>query len=175
MAYVFQEQDSQRFKKLLQDLLDRTESDDCLICDTGGFVMAQEGGNTKYHPQISALGAGVFAASRELARILGEAEFNTVFHQGTNKSIFICAVNAEILLVTIFSGTASIGLVKLYTAPAAAECRLIFEEIKARDDKERLPAEHQNLVLKDKSAIFGPASECPVIESPPRPAGGNLP
>lgn len=158
MAYVFQEQDVARFKKLLQDLLDRTESDDCLLCDTGGFIMAEEGGNVKNHPQISALGAGVFAASRELARIIGEAEFNTVFHQGLNKSIFICAVNQEILLVTIFSGTASIGLVKLYTAPAAAECRLIFEEIKARDEKGRGPGGHHKFVLKEKVDIFKPSA-----------------
>jgi len=88
---------------VLLQLLARSESDDCLLCDSGGHVLALEGAS-KHDPfLISALGAGIFGASRELARMLGENEFSAVLHQGERKSIFLRAVDADTLLVMIFS------------------------------------------------------------------------
>jgi len=130
MAQLLQEADSLRLRKVLLHLLARSESDDCLLCDSGGHVLAQEGAS-KHDPfLISALGAGVFGASRELARMLGENEFSAVLHQGEHKSIFLRAVDADTLLVMIFSRSANVGLVKLYSTPAIEELRQILADIK---------------------------------------------
>jgi len=135
MSLTLVEKDVLRLRRVLVELLERSESDGCVVCDSGGYVIAQEGRGTQDPLLISALGAGVFAASRELARILGEDEFSAVFHQGEKKSIFIRAVNREVLLVIIFSNTANVGLVRLYAAPAATEMRVLFDEISAPDRK----------------------------------------
>ncbi len=130
MAQVLQEKDSVRLRKVLLQLLARSESDDCLLCDSGGHMLALEGASRHDPFLISALGAGVFGASRELARMLGENEFSAVLHQGERKSIFLRAVDADTLLVMIFSQSANVGLVKLYSTPAVEDLRQILADIK---------------------------------------------
>lgn len=150
MPLAVQTKDLDKIRRILSDLLVRSESDECFLCDSGGYLVAHEGVERSDAALISALGAGVFMASRELARMLGEQEFNTVFHQGDNKNIFIRAVNVDVLLVIIFSGSGSLGLVKLYSAPAVTELQSVFEGIKQRH-LEVPSTDHRAFVLRDEN------------------------
>jgi predicted regulator of Ras-like GTPase activity (Roadblock/LC7/MglB family) len=153
MAQALTDRDVHKLQRVLLDLLVRSESDDCLLCDSGGYVLAMEGANSRDPYLVSALGAGVFGASRELARLLGEDEFSAVLHQGERKSIFIRAVDSVTLLVLIFSRAANVGLVKLYAGPAADEIRHILEEVNRRGVT--LPSEEQRpFVLKQQGQLF---------------------
>lgn len=155
MALALREKDVARIRRILIELLQRSESDGCVVCDSGGYVIAQEGAGASDPLLISALGAGVFAASRELARVLGEDEFSAVFHQGERRSIFIRAVNSEVLLVIIFSKTANVGLVRLYATPAANQMRTVFDEIAAVGEDIEHP--ERAFVLKSDGDLFGAA------------------
>ncbi|MBN2449794.1 MAG: roadblock/LC7 domain-containing protein [Lentisphaeria bacterium] len=145
--------DVNRLRRVLIELLDQSEADSCLVCDGAGHVLAHENVNRQDPLLISALGAGVFAATRELARILGEDEFSTVLHQGVKRSILMAAATEEILLVVMFSGENRVGLVKLYTPAAVDAIRGIFESIKSRG-AEGDPSVDRNFVLKETADIF---------------------
>jgi predicted regulator of Ras-like GTPase activity (Roadblock/LC7/MglB family) len=157
MAFSLARKDVQKLNRVLQELLERSESTGCVVCDHSGYVLAQRGADARDPLLISALGAGVFAASRELARLLGEDEFSAVFHQGERKNIFICAVNLDVLLVVIFSNEASVGLVKLYASPAADSLRGILEEVREREATVAVP-EH-TFVLNTSEDLFSRRSE----------------
>lgn len=153
MTYELTRKDVNRLRKILIELLDQSEADSCLICDGAGHVLAHENVNRQDPLLISALGAGVFAATRELARLLGEDEFSSVLHQGLKRSILMAAATDEVLLVVMFSGEHRVGLVKLYTPTAAAAVRGVFESIEERgvsgeDSVDRI------FVLKDTADIF---------------------
>jgi len=153
MAQLLTEVDSQRLRKVLLRLLARSESDDCLLCDSGGHVLALEGASQHDPFLVSALGAGVFGASRELARILGENEFSAVLHQGERKSIFLRAVDEDTLLVMIFSKSANVGLVKLYSTPAIEELQQILAALK--HGPAAAPAEDfRPFVLSNEAQLF---------------------
>lgn len=142
-----------QLRRILNDLINKTEADGCLLCDGGGHALIQVGRGTKDPMLLAALGAGVFAGSRELARILGENEFSAVFHQGNRKSIFIRAVDSDVLLVVIFSRQESVGLVKLYALPAAGRLRAIFNDIyelgeEVSDDPDK------SFVLSEEGSFF---------------------
>lgn len=153
MAFALTQKDVHKLNKVLRELLDRSESTGCVCCDHSGYVLAQEGVDSQDPLLISALGAGVFAASRELARLLGEDKFSAVFHQGERKSIFICAVNTDVLLVVIFSNEASVGLVKLYAAPATDALRAILEDVRVREDMVQVP-EHTFVLNLSEDDLF---------------------
>ncbi len=155
MTYELLAGDVEKLRRVLVSLLDQSEADSCLLCDQAGHVLAHENISKQTDPLlISALGAGVFAATRELARMLGEDEFSTVLHQGLKRSILIGSANEEILLVVLFSGEERTGLVKLYAPASAKAVRRIFEEITARGA--RGPASvDRNFILKDTGSIFG--------------------
>jgi predicted regulator of Ras-like GTPase activity (Roadblock/LC7/MglB family) len=141
--------DERKFQHILRNLVEHAEADGCVLCGEVGHVIAQYGTTGTDSEIISALGAGVFSASRELARLLGEDKFSAVVHQGEKKSVYIGSVNAEVLLVVAFSIEASLGLVKLYAAPAAAAMRAILDGAASR------PAEQQErLVLSESKNLF---------------------
>ncbi|MCF7837477.1 MAG: roadblock/LC7 domain-containing protein [Candidatus Marinimicrobia bacterium] len=152
MALSLMEEDIERLGRTMRNLLERSEADGCLLCDGGGYVLSQEGLEQVDPLLLSALGAGVFAASRELARVLGEDEFSAVFHQGEVRSIFIRAVTADVLLVIIFSRGAHAGLVKHYAAPAVAELKTAFEQVAAREH--RVPHRERSFVLTQNGPLF---------------------
>lgn len=152
MALVLDRKCMEQMKRVAVNLLEQSESDGCVICDGGGHMLVQEGAGTKDPLLLAALGAGVFAGSRELAQMLGEDNFSAVFHQGERKSIFIRAVNEEILLVVIFSKEDSAGLVKLYAAPAAERLRGLFEQ--ARKSGEEVEDAEHSFVLTEEAELF---------------------
>jgi len=149
MTADVQAKDTEEIARILDELLVRSEAESCLLCDSGGHVLAHQGVEREDPFALGALGAGVFMASKELARMLGETEFDTVFHQGHTTSLMIRGVTPDVLLVIIFTQTASLGLVKLYADPATASLQALFETIRSRGAT--LPAgDHRSFVLRDQ-------------------------
>jgi predicted regulator of Ras-like GTPase activity (Roadblock/LC7/MglB family) len=155
MAFAVTRDDVNKLNRTLVELLERSESIGCVVCDYSGYVIAQQGTQSYDPTLISALGAGVFAASRELARILGEDNFSSVFHQGERRSIYICSVTADVLLVIIFSNEGSVGLVKLYALPAAKAVAATLEEVRVREETLNV-AEHTFVLNENVGGIFSP-------------------
>src|SRR6185369_7478440 len=81
---------------------------------------------------ISALIAGSFAATREMARLLGESQFNTLFHQGQRDSIQVSLVGETALFATVFDGRTNLGLVRYYATETAQRLEAMMAEMKAR-------------------------------------------
>ncbi len=154
MAYSLRKADVRRLHRILVGLLAQSEADGCLICDQAGHVLEQVGIGAHDPQLLSALGAGVFAATRELARLLGEDEFSVVLHQGIKRSILMCAANDDTLLAVIFSSSASIGLVKLYGPTAASSIRAALDEVKETADL--VPSDCATFVLaQNTESVFG--------------------
>jgi predicted regulator of Ras-like GTPase activity (Roadblock/LC7/MglB family) len=152
MALLLDKECIKSMRKVAQNLIGQSESDGCVLCDGGGHMLVQEGVGTKDPLLLAALGAGVFAGSRELAQMLGEENFSVVLHQGEHKSIFIRSVDEEILLVVIFSKPDSAGLVRLYAGPAAERLKGLLEQ--ARRSGTEISDPERSFVLKDGADIF---------------------
>jgi predicted regulator of Ras-like GTPase activity (Roadblock/LC7/MglB family) len=69
---------------------------------------------------LSALAAGSFAATRELAKRLGEQEFTALYHEGSRISILMTALDFDCLLLTVFGEKTNIGLVRFYAQQTTA-------------------------------------------------------
>src|SRR5690606_27249999 len=84
---------------------------------------------------ISALVAGSFAATKEVAKILGESEFTSLTHQGKHESIQLSLVGNRTILATIFdSEETTIGMVMFYTKELVEKLQGVFEEIHDRKE-----------------------------------------
>ena len=152
MAYSMGPRDVRRMRRVLLELLDRSEADACVVCDQAGHVLAEEGLDAQDPHLMSALGAGVFAATRELAGLLGEDEFSSVVHQGTRRSILICAVDEQSLLLVVFSAGANLGLVRLYATPAASAVRTVLDRVRAQGEETAAP--NHIFVLRQGATLF---------------------
>ena len=83
---------------------------------------------------VAALVAGSYAATREMARLLGEDEFSVLFHQGKRDNVQLTLVGDRTLLATVFDERTTIGMVRLYAKEATEKLLQVFGEIDDRGD-----------------------------------------
>jgi predicted regulator of Ras-like GTPase activity (Roadblock/LC7/MglB family) len=82
---------------------------------------------------FASLAAADFSASDQLAMILGEDEFTTLFHQGDRLSMYLAAVGGQAILATLFDQRTTLGMVRLRLRAAEPQFGALFAEIAARD------------------------------------------
>ena len=112
---VFYTQDIEEINKILADFLDRAQAKCALFIDKEGHMVTKKGFTKSFNTDsIAALVAGSFAATKQVAQLLGEVEFSVLFHQGKNENIHIGLVADRALVVIIFDDRTTLGMVRLY-------------------------------------------------------------
>src|SRR5256714_11702592 len=105
---------------VLGDWLKKTDSALTVVIDRGSSVIAQCGDMDGMDVTvIAAFAAGSFAATRELARRIGEVEFNALYHQGNGSHMFMNSVDDETIMITVFGSRTTVGLVRFYSTATA--------------------------------------------------------
>ncbi len=78
---------------------------------------------------FASLTAADFSANDQLAKMIGEAEFASLVHQGERESMFLADVAKRVILVVLFDQRATLGLVKLKAKGAVENLNKVFEEM----------------------------------------------
>jgi len=100
--------------------------------DRGGNVISQYGDMTVIDVTIIvALAAGSFAATKELARRIGEVEFNALYQQGNGSHIFI-NFDEDTIMITVFWSPHDRRFGGILFVNQEAECLHFAEEPFAR-------------------------------------------
>ena len=100
------------------------------LIDRSGQPIAHSGNpSTVDVAALSALTAANFGATAEIAKLLGEDEFNLLFHKGKKENIYFSAVGEHLIVVIIFDQKTSLGLVRLRVNKAGGELLEIFSAI----------------------------------------------
>jgi len=130
---VFYKEDVQQIDSTLRDFLSRSKSKAAMLVDKDGHLITQEGSTERADTDtIAALVAGCFAATREMARILGEEEFTALFHQGRKDNLQLSLVGKRTILGVLFDDTTTIGMVRLYAAETARKLTSLFKKLGGR-------------------------------------------
>ena len=104
----------QDFEKIMGEFLVKSEARWAALADKGGNLFAQMGDTAGLNLGVlSALGAGSFAATHEMAKRLGEKDFSTLYHEGQELSVLMSSLEYECLLITVFDKNTNVGLVRL--------------------------------------------------------------
>ena len=74
----------------------------------------------------------VLSANDQLARLIGESDFNVLFHQGERESMYLADIARRVILVVLFDNRTSLGLVRLKMKETVAELTRLFEQVFAR-------------------------------------------
>ena len=130
---VFYEQDVDRFDGELDGFLEFANARCAILIDREGHLVTRRGDASGSNMEaLSALVAGTFAATREVAAILGEGAFNTLSHQGAHQSIQVSCVGERTLLAVVWDERSNLGLVRFYAQETTKRLETIFEEIADR-------------------------------------------
>lgn len=122
----------QRVTDHLGALLQKSHSLYALLIDRKGFVLAHRESLWAPRPpsldSIATLVAGNFATTAALARMLGEARFTELVHQGEKTGLYLEEVDGGSLLLVVFDQSAPIGRVKLFVKKAVTDIGNVLRE-----------------------------------------------
>lgn len=123
-----------RVNAALLRLIKKAEAKCTLLVDKDGHLVTRQGfTQTLDVTALSALLAGSFASTKEIARLVGEPEFSVLFHQGKKDHIHISLVGERWILAVIFDDRTTIGMVRLYCREAGKALAEVFAEGEASD------------------------------------------
>ena len=121
-GYAISERQARRLNRILGALLRQTGAEALIVTDYGGNILAQVSNFDDHSLQtVAALAAGAFSATRELAGMIGETGFRSIFHRGSERSIYIhCHATAFLTLMVLGKETTQ-GLARLYVEKAGRQ------------------------------------------------------
>ncbi len=134
---VMREEDFAKVLAVIQRLVRDADAKGIFVVDKNGQLIAEAGEMRGVDStSLASLTAGSIAATGGLAKIVGEEEFPTHFHQGQRDNLHITMVGSRMILVVVFDERSSLGLVRLRVKKAGVELAKTFEEIEKKAKQE---------------------------------------
>ena len=135
--WAIHEEDSLRIQAVIDRLVSDSNSRSIYIVDKTGQLISQAGQTDGIDgTSLASLAAGCVAATGGLARLFGEEEFPSHFHQGRRENLHISLVGQRIILMVVFDESSSLGLVRLRVKKASSQLSRILEEAQKRSEAE---------------------------------------
>ena len=80
-------------------------------------------------PQAQLLHQDVRRGGEQDAKLIGEKDFNSLFHQGEKESMYLADVARRVILVVLFDNRTTLGLVRLKMKQTVDELSKLFEAV----------------------------------------------
>jgi predicted regulator of Ras-like GTPase activity (Roadblock/LC7/MglB family) len=126
---LFQE-DFRKIHDSLSKLKRGTQANALLLIDRAGQLITSIGNTSQLDiTSFATLSAADFAATKQLASLVGEEEFSDLFHEGVRENIYVSMVDSKVILVVLFDKRSTLGLVRVRTTQISREISEIFREI----------------------------------------------
>ncbi|MBR9991325.1 MAG: roadblock/LC7 domain-containing protein [Gemmatimonadetes bacterium] len=114
------------FEELLSEFITDTGALCTMLVDRTGRMLAAAGNiETLDSVAFASLASADFAASDQLAELLGEQEFTSLYHHGAERSMFLAEIGGAAILAALFDTRTTLGMVRITTkslVPRFAEC-----------------------------------------------------
>lgn len=139
-SWTFEQQDFSRIDGLLRGFLRDSNARCALLVDRTGQLITQSGESPDFDATaFASLAAADFSANDQLASMIGENEFSSLFHQGEKESMFLADVARRVIFVALFDKRATLGLVRLKARGVVRELSEIFHEMFERSSAATQP------------------------------------
>lgn len=119
-------------EKIIRDYMIESGVSSVFLVNTAGHVLFHRGiSKSDYFLQsIGALGAGIFNATRAIAKLIKEDYFKSAFQEGKSYSFYYYAVTEDLILISIYGKNTIIGVVQVSSKKAGEEILTLMTEKK---------------------------------------------
>ncbi len=134
------EKDYWAINTTLEELLSNSNSTSILLLDKTGQLISSVGAQPEFDlHSFASLCAADFEANAQLATLIGEKDFSTLYHQGNNESMYLARVEKDIILVILFDKKTTLGLVRLRAKKAvdnlATVIRRLYDKLEYENEE----------------------------------------
>lgn len=122
--------------EVLSDLVRESNALTVMLITKQGTVVATAG-DTSYlnTTAMAALVAGMFSATREVARMVGEGQFSILLQQGERRHIHISLLAGETMMIVVFEDQNRIGIIRHAARKAGEKLAVVLPKIFERQDR----------------------------------------
>jgi len=146
-TWSLDEADYRRICSHLNDLLKESNGRCALLVDRAGQLLASVGEQMTFDPTaFASLTAADFSANDQLAQMLGEPEFASLFHQGEKESMYLADVARRVILVVLFDERTTVGMVRLRVKQTVSDLAAVFDEMFNRTGSDASQAKQGGLL-----------------------------
>ena len=132
-TWSLDESDYKRITGHLTELLKESNARSALVVDRTGQLLATAGEALSFDPTVFAsLTAADFSANDQLAKMIGEPEFASLFHQGEKESMYLADIARRVILVVLFDQRTTVGLVRLRVKQTVQDLGQTLDEMFSR-------------------------------------------
>jgi predicted regulator of Ras-like GTPase activity (Roadblock/LC7/MglB family) len=152
---VMYEEELQQINKVCEQLQRDSNSKAVLVIDKNGQPIATAGEVDSLDvTSLSSLTAGNVAATGGIASLLAEKEFAGQFHEGEKTNVHISIVAGRVILVVLFDGRSSLGLVRLRVKRASVELARILDDLVRKSQSAAAPSILAEITDDDIENLF---------------------
>jgi predicted regulator of Ras-like GTPase activity (Roadblock/LC7/MglB family) len=119
----------------LARLLKGSGAHTAMVVDRSGQLVTVAGRPVEFDTtSFATLAAADFSANDQLARLIGEADFTSLAHEGANESLYFVDIAHRLLLVVLFDKQTTLAIVRMLAPAVAQDLTLIFNSALSRDN-----------------------------------------
>lgn len=109
-------EDVRQFDELLVGLVGAANVHSVYLCDRTGRLLSSAGDTRDVDTTtFASLASADFSASDQLAALLGENEFTSLYHHGADRSMFLADIGGSAILAVLFDTRTTLGMVRIKT------------------------------------------------------------
>jgi predicted regulator of Ras-like GTPase activity (Roadblock/LC7/MglB family) len=129
MSLILTKNDIGKLEEIISDQLLDSGAEHVVLADLSGN-MIMECGSLEMEDvfSLAAVSAANFAATAEIARLIGEQDFALMYHKGGKRNVHFSRLARDYLIITLFNDNVSLGLIRLKLGSAISEMSAIFGE-----------------------------------------------
>ena len=132
-SWALEERDHARIERFLQSFLYDSNARCVLLVDRAGQLVTTAGERPDFdQAAFASLAAADFAANDQLASMIGEKEFSSLFHQGERESMYLADVVRRVIVVVLFDNRTTVGMIRIKVKGVVRELAEVFHEIFSR-------------------------------------------
>ena len=125
--------DLENVNQLLESFVTEAGARCALLLDRNGRPVTAYGETGDLDAtSFATLAAADFDASDQLAGLLGEQEFTSLYHQGKNGSMYLSEIAGAAILAAVFDRRSTLGMVRLKTREVVPRLVALLEELGTR-------------------------------------------
>jgi len=157
---VFSETSYHHVTQILDEFLRRSQAQLAIFADMNGYPVASRGDAENIDMSaLTALAAGDFAATAEMASIIGhDGRFKFIYHEGTTRSIYLCAVSEDYFLLVVYETRVALGIIRVLSHYAVEKIGQHIHELSQESEQTQkfLDFEFRDLLSKQLERSLRP-------------------
>jgi predicted regulator of Ras-like GTPase activity (Roadblock/LC7/MglB family) len=125
--------DLEELDRLLASFLTEARARCALLVDRGGRLLVTHGDTGGIDAvTFASLAAADFAAGDQIATLLGETEFASLYHHGERQSMYLADLSGWAILAALFDGRTTWGMVRVKSKAVVPRFAAAFDALARR-------------------------------------------